>query len=414
MLLNTYYLAMILFEDKKVNNKTCAISFLGIPIYEIEHSENYRVQKFLGNFLVTRKSSSKIGELKTFEILGLPISKRIVESDTCSYYCFGILVSRNSLAKIFFNKNLKNIKTKYDDVYILNSNSGEVYLFFAYLVKSFIEKNKSKNPLFVATQKYHIDILKMYYPKANYIFVNKLNLKTQSLVWNTPNHRYFILFPANHFEKIEKDISENEIGTVHYFSRMLETLQLTEKDFSKPHVISSEKVQKFVNNATCEMQLQVDNFIILAPEAMTCEDLPITFWQKVVQELKNKNFDIYLNITKPTNYIEGGKHYNLGFEEAFFLAQKAKAVISLRSGFSEFLLPTEIPNISIYTKFRNRTKNTFSVDKGIEGFSMLKMPFVDKNKVCEINAELYKNEDELVKQVIDSLEMMLNKKECLL
>ena len=91
MLLNTYYLAMILFEDKKVNNKTCAISFLGIPIYEIEHSENYRVQKFLGNFLVTRKSSSKIGELKTFEILGLPISKRIVESDTCSYYCFGIL-----------------------------------------------------------------------------------------------------------------------------------------------------------------------------------------------------------------------------------------------------------------------------------------------------------------------------------
>lgn len=194
----------------------------------------------------------------------------------------------------------------------------------------------------------------------------------------------------------------------------IETLQLTEKDFSKPHVVSCEKVQKFVNNATSEMQLQMDNFIILAPEAMTCEDLPITFWQKVANELKNKNFDIYLNITKPTNYIEGCKHYNLGFEEAFSLAQKAKAVISLRSGFSEFLLPTGIPNISVYTKFRKRTKNTFPVDKGIEGFSMLKMPFVDKNKVCEINAELYKNEDELVKQVIDSLEIMLNKEECLL
>ena len=133
-----------------------------------------------------------------------------------------------------------------------------------------------------------------------------------------------------------------------------------------------------------------------------------------MHELKNKNFDIYLNITKPTNYIEGCKHHNLGFKEAFFLAQKAKAVISLRSGFSEFLLPTGIPNISVYTKFRKRTKNSFSVDKGIEGFSMLKIPFVDKNKVCEINAELYKNEDELVRQVIDSLEIMLNKKECLL
>jgi hypothetical protein len=100
----------------------------------------------------------------------------------------------------------------------------------------------------------------------------------------------------------------------------------------------------------------------------------------------------------------------------FFLnnLKKVKAVISLRSGFSEFLLPTGIPNISVYTKFRKKTKNAFSVDKGIEGFSMLKIPFVDKNKICEINAELYKNEDELVKQVIDALEIMLDKKECLL
>lgn len=201
---------------------------------------------------------------------------------------------------------------------------------------------------------------------------------------------------------------------MHYLASILKTLNLTEKDFSKPQVMPSVKSQKVLSNAVNKMQLQLNDFIILAPEALTCEDLPITFWQKVVHELKNKNFDIYLNITKPTNYIEGCKHYNLGFKEVFFLAQKAKAVISLRSGFSEFLLPTGIPNISVYTKFRKKTKNAFSVDKGIEGFSMLKIPFVDKNKVCEINAELYKNEDELVRQVIDSLEIMLNKKECLL
>ena len=32
----------------------------------------------------------------------------------------------------------------------------------------------------------------------------------------------------------------------------------------------------------------------------------------------------------------------------------------------------------------------------------------------KMNDILYKNEDELVRQVIDSLEIMLNKKECLL
>lgn len=115
-------------------------------------------------------------------------------------------------------------------------------------------------------------------------------------------------------------------------------------------------------------------------------------------------------------YLSGRLIRQNHLAKLFFLnnLKKVKAVISLRSGFSEFLLPTGIPNISVYTKFRKKTKNAFSVDKGIEGFSMLKIPFVDKNKICEINAELYKNEDELVKQVIDALEIMLDKKECLL
>lgn len=401
-----------IFTNKKINNTTRIVSLLGIELYKKEDTEEARTQHFLGNFIYTKRINGK--DLKVYKIMGLPIFLRTIEKDICSYYCFGILINQTHLAKLFFKNNLKRVKEKYDDVYILHSNIGEVYLFFAYLAKSFIKKNQSQHPLFVATQKYHIDILKMYYPEAKYVFIDDLRLKTQSDFWNLPKHRYFILFSDNHFEKVEHDIMNSEIGCVHYLTAILKTLKLTERDFSKPQVIPSLKSQEVFSNAVSKMQLQLSNFIILAPEAMTCEDLPITFWQKVANELKNKNFDIYLNITKPTNYIVGCKHYNLSIEEVFFLAQKAKAVISLRSGFSEFLLPTGIPNISVYTKFRKRTKNVFSVDKGIEGFSMLKIPFVNKNKVCEINAELYKNEDELVKQVIDALEMMLNRKECLL
>jgi len=403
-----------IFINKKTNNTTRVVSLLGIELYKIEDTEDTRTQHFLGHFIYTKRIKSGIIDIKVYKLFGFHILERRIENDICSYYLCGRLIRQNHLAKLFFLNNLKKVKEKYDDVYILHSNSGEVYLFFAYLAKSFIKKNQSQHPLFVATQKYHIDILKMYYPEAKYIFINNLQLKTQSDVWNMPEHRYFILFSGNHFEKVEQDIKNSEIGSVHYLASILKTLNLTEKDFSKPQVMPSVKSQKVLSNAVNKMQLQLNDFIILAPEALTCEDLPITFWQKVVHELKNKNFDIYLNITKPTNYIEGCKHYNLGFKEVFFLAQKAKAVISLRSGFSEFLLPTGIPNISVYTKFRKKTKNAFSVDKGIEGFSMLKIPFVDKNKVCEINAELYKNEDELVRQVIDSLEIMLNKKECLL
>ena len=405
---------MKVFVNKKINNTTRVVSLLGLELYKTEDTDDARTQYFLGNFIYTKKIKSKIKELKTYKIFNFPISTRIIEDDICSYYCLGKLINQNHLAELFFKNNLQKVKDKYDDVYILHSNSGEIYLFFAYLAKAFIKKNQSKNPLFVATQKYHIDILKMYFPEAHYIYINELRLKTQSDIWNMPNHRYFILFSGNHFEKVEQDIKNNDIGSIHYLTSMLKTLNLTEKDFSMPEVIPSLNSQKLLSNAVNKMQLKLNNFIIIAPEAMTCEDLPLSFWQKIVQELKNRNFDIFLNITNYKNYIAGCKQFELGFTEAFFLAHKAKAVISLRSGFSEFLLPTETPNISIYTKFRKRTRNAFSVEKGIEGFSMLKMPFVNKNKICEINADLYKNEEELVTQVIGSLETMLNKEECLL
>ena len=215
---------MKIFINKKTNNTTGVVSLLGIELYKIEDTEDTRTQHFLGHFIYTKRIKSGIIDIKVYKLFGFHILERRIENDICSYYLCGRLIRQNHLAKLFFLNNLKKVKEKYDDVYILHSNSGEV----------------------------------------------------------------------------------------------------------------------------------------------------------------------------------------------FFLAQKAKAVISLRSGFSEFLLPTGIPNISVYTKFRKKTKNAFSVDKGIEGFSMLKIPFVDKNKICEINAELYKNEDELVKQVIDALEIMLDKKECLL
>ena len=412
-----YHISLNVLNKKRILNNVDnfkTICFCGFTIYEIRKYEHLKVKSFFGSLIFTKKIKTSLRFSKEYLLFEVPIYKTIQQNDIRKLYFCRKLVNEIHVSDLFFKIYLKKLKYKYDDVYILHSNSGEIYLFFAYLAKAFIKKNQSQHPLFVATQKYHIDILQMYYPEAKYIFIDELRLKTQSDVWNIPKHRYFILFSGNHFEKVEKDIKNSEIGRVHYLSSMLKTLNLTEEDFSKPEVAYSIDSQNVLSKAIDKMKLEINNFVILAPEAMTCEDLPLTFWQKLVSELKSRNFDIYLNITNPKNYINGCKNHKLGFKEAFFLAQKAKAVISLRSGFSEFLLPTEIPNISIYTKFRRKSPNAFSVAKGIEGFSLLKMPFVDKNKVCEINAELYQNEDELVKQVIDSLEIMLNKKECLL
>lgn len=124
---------------------------------------------------------------------------------------------------------------------------------------------------------------------------------------------------------------------------------------------------------------------------------------------KKRGYDVFLNIVNKESYINGCKSTFLTYQEVFQLATKAKAVISLRSGFTEFLLPAEIPNITVYTKFRERKNNAFSVEKTISAFSMHKFPFVNHDLICELNINDFKNEYELLTSIIKNLDKRVTK-----
>lgn len=392
--------------QKRISLNTLQILFLGVPILTIENKNNYRIQNFLFNLIKTKKTNTDIKEEKIFNFCGINFSKRIIENDVCEYYFLGILIKKFHLADFLYKKYLKQIKYDYDDIYLLNSNSGELYLFFAFICRSFLEKNNSKKPLFIATKKYHVDLLKMYYPDANYIFINNTNFKTQSNKWTKNGHNIYLIFSGNYFEKVEFEIKNNKSGFTHYLDNILLNLNLKKEDckFIKPQI--SEKIINSVNQKIQQLQLKDDNFIILAPEAITCEKLPLNFWNNLAQNLKELGFDLYVNITNSKNIIEGCKHSDLNLQEIFYLAQKAKAIISLRSGLSEFLVPTETPNISIYTNFK---KKAISVDKILSGFSIKKHPDAFKYNIEEINAEIYNSPNKLVNEILNILNKILNK-----
>lgn len=396
---------------------------LGLPISMVENNEHGNVQKFLGGLIYTIKSSSPMSVCehnyhktfpavitqKTTKFLGIPIVQRITENDINKYYLGGFFIHQFHLAAPIFNKYLKKVKNDYDDIYILNANSGETFLFFAYLSKAFLEKNKSQKPLFVATKKYHIDIIKLYYPDAQYIYINNIKIKTRSCASVFKGHNIYTIFNNEHYQKIEIDIKNNEINSIHYLKSMLETLGLTENDYYNLKPIIPTAVENSVQNKINEINLDLNNFIIIAPEALTCDDLSPDFWLKLTASIRQLGYEIFINITDIKNNIEGCKSIPLSYQEIFCLAQKAKAIVSLRSGLTEFLLPTMTPNIAIYTKFRKRkAEKSFNVDKTIAGFSMLKFPFISKNSIVEINADKYLNEDDLMKDVLNSLKKFLN------
>lgn len=394
------------FSNIKDNNSRC-IKVLGLKIFEEFSNDSFRIQKFVGNLVYTKRLRSPVRERKVFKFLNIPISERIIENDVMKYNLLGFTYKKIDLQNVFYNKYLKNLKIDYDDVYILHANSGEAYLFFAYCAKAFLSKNNSKKPLFIATQDYHIDIVNMYLPGAKTILLENLRLKTKSDRWIVNNHNCYMIFSAIHFNNVEKETCRKEIGQVHYLNSIDKTLNISKQDYTKPIVKIAPLVKQSLNEKINSINLDLNNFVIIAPEAQTCEELSHSLWQQVVRELKQRDFDVFLNIVNKESYINGCKSTFLTYQEVFQLATKAKAVISLRSGFTEFLLPAEIPNITVYTKFRERKKNAFSVEKTISAFSMHKFPFVNHNLISELNINDYKNENELLTSIMENLDRMV-------
>ena len=392
-----------IFSNRQTKQGHC-IKLFGCKVYEEISNEIFRVQKFCGNLVYTKKLRSTLKEKKVFKILNIPISERITANDKVQYNILNFSIKTINLVEVFYNKYLKNIKYDYDDVYILQANSGEEYLFFAYCVEAVLRKNNSKKPLFIATQSYHIDILKMYLPDANFIYIKDFRTRIKSNKWHIKNHTCYMIFSANHFHNVEKDAHRKEIGQVHYLSSINKTLEISEKDYTKPNVKISQETKQSLKDKIDPLNLNLNSFVVIAPEAQTCEDLPLSLWKKIVKELKQRGFDIFLNIVDKNNYIDGCKSVFLTYQEAYALAQKAMAVISLRSGFTEFLLPTGIPNITVYTKFRNRKKFTFSVAKTISAFSMHKFPYLNHELVCELNKDDYEDEDQLLQAIMTNFD----------
>lgn len=250
-------------------------------------------------------------------------------------------------------------------------------------------------------------------PNSDHIF--QLRFTTQSNHWLLNGHNVYIIFSSNHFQQVEIDIKQKNIGEIHYLKSILTTLELTTDDYSRPQPIITKKTQEVLADKVNEMQLNLSNFIILAPEALTCEELTPNFWAMLAKRLQELGYDIFINITnKPEYNYTGCKSMMLNYQEILALAYKAKAIISLRSGLTEILLPTSTPSVSIYTKFRKRrVRNAFSVEKTIGGFSMLKMPYTSKDKIVEINSDKFLNEKALLEEVVNSLQLTLKKEESL-
>lgn len=383
---------MKIFEKNKTDFKR-EFKLLGFSLMEQETDYNTttRIQRFLGNLVTTIKTKDykTDNSAKEIRVLNHPIIQRLDEDNFRKYILFGKVVKEISYIEKFKKENFKYFDKKYDDIYILRANSGEIYLTLTYVIDKLIERNQSKNPLLVATKKYHVDMIKMICPNIPFIYIENIDLRFTGLEFKIENFRFFYLFDNPHFQKVELDIKHKPFGEAHYFKSILDDLNMTYDDISMRTMIVPLQDEASMIEKVSKIGLNLNNFIFISPEAQSCKLYNEDFWCELINILNKEGYDVFVNrVTKDVNleYATTFKSCNLTFAEAFALAKRAKRIISLRSGFTEFLIQTNTPMDVLYTKFRQRHSfDDLDITHVMSGFGLLTLPGINKDKIREFN-----------------------------
>ena len=94
--------------------------------------------------------------------------------------------------------------------------------------------------------------------------------------------------------------------------------------------------------------LDVERTIILLPHANTFrKTLDKEFWFKLAQRLKEKNYIVYTNVAGDEKPIEDTEPLKISFAELYYITDKVKCFIGLRSGVFDFLAMTNAKILNV-------------------------------------------------------------------
>lgn len=292
--------------------------------------------------------------------------------------------------------------TRYDNIFILRTATGETTL-LAYLLPNLIKKYNIKKFCFVTPvgkESTTFGVIQAFYPEVECYSINitqrDLNLYFKENLISYKNINFHIcLFPVNVIQEQTIAVKNNSANYMHHCSFILNNLNQKEFIF-RPFLLSNIATSVFdkIKN------LNFDKFIFLSPEASSVLPYSDFFWVKLSEKLKSMGYDIFVNSRK--KFYGNMIFDNISICEAIVVAQHAKAIIGLRSGFMETLSPIDIPKFILYTKFK---WHNYTSDETLNYFTLHKYPFVAKKNLYEYSCDNYLVE-ELIEDICKKLEVI--------
>lgn len=322
------------------------------------------------------KINTKEGKSREIRFLGISVVQYFEKKYDNSYKKYLNLFPLKSFKDMYFEYILKDIDSEYDDIYFLRTGSGECYLLM-YFVQLWCKKNGSKKPIFICNKRYHKEMFNLWNSNINAVFVpmkvpifdslfSKIKTKYRG-------HNVYTFLPKSIFIELNNTIRKNNSHNLEFILNKLKINKNELKSLSEIKA-SQEKIQ--------ELGVNPEKFVLISPEAFSCCNLDKEFFLDLFKSLNLKGYDIVLNSNEDWGNNSFVKKFYGTFTDLYNIGSFAKAIITIRSGLSEFLSSCNCHQFVIITDLPSYNLSSTDIETS---YDMRLLPFINKEKIHQYN-----------------------------
>lgn len=331
--------------------------------------------------LLSKKKSIGYFKEKSIYLFNKEIYYRISKDNYSKKYYCGF--SSNTTERKYLNQYLEELQP-YNTIIVIDSNIGEAYLTLK-LLPQILKKVKADNPVIITTQKYHQEIIELFSYSFPHIYMPFLHYSVMKNHFKIAGKEFYICYSHTYYRKIEKSLLGKK--PIHFYDAILKHFALNKDILMENNINLSTENKINLDNKIRDINLDINNFVILSPEANSCKQLDSNFWLKLANKFNEMHIDVFLNTVH--NYeLPNTKSCYLNFEEFCILLQKARGSVFLRSGLCDIATTfVASPTVILYSEL-NYMKDVDTV----AGFSVLPfspMPsLISEYDACKIKEDI--------------------------
>lgn len=378
---------MKLIEYNKFTRDEKELRILSARVFHKKKERTTTTKTLCGILFRSVKQTLPDKQIKTYTFLNL-LTLRCVRTNMISDYFIGnFKIYSHNFTPGFIKKYKKQLPKEYENFFIINGHSGELYTLCAFYVAAIL--NKYKNVKFLCTNSVHKKIWNLFWSNIEVDMLEGFQPAAFDRQFNYNNQNFYYTFAI-----------DPELLGAHRIDASISNLNLTRADLIKKEIIFSEQDKMSFNQKLKNMKLNTEKFVIFAPEAESMQPIHNDFWKKLANGFKEKGYDIYLNALKNNSKIDGIDSTFLTYPEIMQLAKISKGSVSLRSGFTEFLSYYDIPVHVIYTYYYSWEH--VSIEERNAGFAkdyIKNYPFRNKDITYEYKYFDY-DDDRLIDEIL--------------